>query len=325
MENIIKTMVNTTVPGMIALNMNNLAELVPEDERAVDEVEFCPMVGNIRDVLKASVSEEDKAIEGGECGDKLAAEIAQAEKLGCFSAANGMAQITNVFDGRLFASVQVDKEGNRNITFCEMYESGEFSPKMQITQANLIMLNNYKVNPNSISDPTDRAMIRKVNRNLIIDYCNKFNGNIPLNIDEIVKVLALVRTSLPAYKEIPYDETRQGFYEKVVSCLVDNVMIKANKWVFSHKSYYALEDELLRELSRDLGMKSDKLLEKLKKHRLLYLTKSSTRYKTKVRVDCNKYDSPKEEQMYGYPGPRTDWLYCIYKLPVQNLVQDPEE
>lgn len=314
MENIIKTMESITVPGMGTLNTSNLAELVPEDERAVDEIEFQPMVGNIRDVLKASISEEDQAIEDGECGDKLAAEIAQAEKLGCFSAANGMAQITNVLDGRLFASVQVDKEGKRNITFCERYESGEFSPKMQITQADLIMLSTYKVNPNLISDPKDRSMIRKVNRNLTIDYCNKFNGNIPLNIDEIVKALALVRTSLPAYKETTYDETPQGFYEKVVSCLESNDIIKANKWVYSHKSYYALEDELLEVLSRDLDMKPVKLLEKLKKYQLLYLTDSSTKYKTKVRVDCGTYNSPADQIKYGYPGRSTDWMYCIYKL-----------
>lgn len=318
MENIIKTMVNTTVPGMIALNMNNLAELVPEDERAVDEVEFCPMVGSVHDILKASIPEDEQAVDDGEQEDELSTAIAQAEERGCFSAANGMAQITNVLDGRLYAAIYVDAKGKQNIAFCERYDNGKFSPKMQISKGELRLLGSCNMDPKLISVSKLKKIATDVITQLTMDYFNKFSGGrAPMNLTDILQALAMVLNNLPVYRDVTEEELAMQFYREVVHCLETTGMLKINKWIYNHRAYYALDDESLEILAEAMKMKSDELEKKLKQYSLLYRTGKAAGYKTRVRINRAEGESEEYIKKWNITGPSLEWCYCIYK--VQNL------
>lgn len=318
MENIIKAMENTNIKDILPVDLSALAERVPEDERAIDEVAACPMIGEITNVLTECIPQEEQAIEDGEREDEIATEVALAEKRGCFSAANGMAQIKHVLDGRLFASLHVDAKGNRNIAFCERYDNGKFSPKMQIAQWELILLNNFIMEPKSIPIATWKSKATKVMTELTMDYFNKFNGDIPMDMTEILKVLAQIRTKLPVYEDITEADTAQELYTRVYRCLETNHTLKFNEWIYNHKAYYALDDESLEIVAEKLGMKPEKLAEKLKTYNLLYLTNSSTAYKTKVRITrrvITEDDLIKKVRTEDLPTETTaEWCYCIYKL-----------
>ena len=316
MMNVIREMENTTVPGMVALNnTGNLADLVPEDERAVDEVEFCPMVGGVHDILKASITEDEQAVDDGEQEDELSTEIVQAEKRGCFSAANGMAQIINVLDERLYAAVYVDADGNRNIAFCEQYDNGKFSPKMQIHQADLLLLGKCNMDPkliplNSLKTKTTKAMT-----DLTMDYLNKFSGgSAPMNMTDILQAIMMVLADLPVYKEATEEELAKQFYKKVVHCLETSDTLKANKWIYKPQSYYALTDEALDILAEEMDMRPNVLVEKLKQYNLWYRTGKASGYKTRVRINFAEGESESYIKTWNITGPTLEWCYCIYKL-----------
>ena len=313
MDSIIKTMGNITVPGMGTLNKIDLAKLVPEDERAVDEIEFCPIVGKTTNVLLDSIPEDEQAVDDGEKEDELSTEIAQAEKRGCFSAANGMAQITNVLDERLYAAVYVDEKGNRSIAFCEQYDNGTFSPKIQISQGEMLLLWTYNVDPNSLHDSLKKRAT-KIMGELTMDYFNKFNGVVPMNMLDILHALVKVRADLPVYKDVTEEEKAQAFYEQVIQGIESNWKIQSYKWVYHHKAYYALDDMLLGFLAEELNMKVNALEENLRKYRLLYLVDSSNHNKTKVRINRSKGESEESIKAFSLTGPTTEWCYCIYKF-----------
>lgn len=317
MENTIK-IANITVPGMGTLNTSNLAELVPEDERAVDEVEFCPMVGGVHDILKASITEDEQAVDDGEQEDELSTEIVQAEKRGCFSAANGMAQITNVLDGRLYAAVYVDEKGNRSIAFCEQYDNGEFSPKMQISQGELLLLGQNNMDPKSIRVNSLKTKATKVMTDLTMDYFNKFSGGSnPMNMIEILQVLAMVLGNLPVYRDDTEEELAKQFYREVVHCLEkseESYTLKASAWIYNHRSYYALDDEALEILAEAMKMKPNELAKKLKQYKLLYLTDHARGYKTRVRINRAEGESEEYIKTWNITGPTSEWCYCIYKF-----------
>lgn len=319
-QTIESTMVNAVVNQNKLKDMSALAERIPESERAIEEKTVYPVIGPVNNILTKSIPEDERAIEDNEQEDAISTDIVRAEERGCFSVANKMAQICNVLDGRLFASLHVDANGNRNITFCERYNSGKFSPKMQISQGELLLLANCNMDPKLISVANLKAKATRILTDLTIDYFNKFDGEEPMRMTDILRALSQVRASLPVYRDATAPETAQELYKKVVISLEGQFQLRDCEWIHNHKSYYSLNDDAMEILATDLDMKPLELANKLRENDLLYLTKSSSMYKTKVRItrEVVTMDDIGVKRTEAYPTETTaEWCYCIYK--VKNL------
>lgn len=137
---------------------------------------------------------------------------------------------------------------------------------------------------------------------------------------DILRALSQVRVSLPVYRDATAPGTAQELYKKVVISLESQFHLRDCEWIHNHKSYYSLNDDAMEILATDLDMKPLELANKLRENDLLYLTKSSSMYKTKVRItrEVVTMDDIGVKRTEPYPTETTaEWCYCIYK--VKNL------
>ena len=278
----------------VLIRRNLLSELVPENELAIDEPD--------------------------ETTDTILA-LKDAEELGCFSPAVGMAQITGLMNNRIFALHYIDEQGNHIFKFCERYEDGTYSPQMSITQGELFLLNACGFNVRSIVVPALKTKATQILSNLTLDYFNKYNGDDPLDVADILRAIMQVRNKLPIRQDMPSECASKEFYLKIVEAIKRNGSL--SYWVEdnTHKSYYAFNDEAMKILAEELEMKVQELLKKLKDYEFLYLTKSSNGLKTKVRFKgiekgTSEIRNALREE-FGLGDSYTEWAYCIWKL--QNI------
>lgn len=112
--------------------MQDLMELIPEDERAVEGDIVCEpneISLEIIDPYANVLSTEELAVEPIE----KSAELENADKKGFFSPVIGMARLSNILDGKYFAQICINEDGCRRIEICQEYETGGFSPKIKET------------------------------------------------------------------------------------------------------------------------------------------------------------------------------------------------
>lgn len=288
------------------LQATDLANAVPAEEQAVElvQTELPPLTVVIPPrPAELAMAEEEQAVDPGETDN----ESHVMRKYGALATIDGMANIQPVFDNRLYASVSVDGEGNRSIVFCEKYSDGTFSPKMKIAQSGLHMLQMFeKTSPAPLAVKM-RNYAAKFLLELSIDYLNKFSGDTPLDMAQTLKVLLLVKNQLPVYKAEPTEQTPEQFYlgvlEQIRVLNIPNV----------HKAYYALELSHINVIAREMDMAPKDLLEKLKEYGFLYLAKSSSGYKTNVRVTVKPANEAMKEEYFPDGNSFTMWAYCIYK------------
>lgn len=284
----------------------DLANAVPAEEQAVElvQTELPPLTVVVPPCpAELAMAEEEQAIDPGETDD----ESYVVRKYGALATIDGMANIQPVFDNRLYASVSVDEEGNRSIVFCEKYSDGTFSPKMRVSQGDLHMLqmfNKTSLAPLAVKMKNHAA---KFLLELSKDYLNKFNGDTPLDMAQTLKVLLLVKKQLPVYNAEPTEQTPEQFYLEVLN------YIKRLAGCDFHKAYYALERFHIDQVAKEMDMTGKELLDKLKKHGFLYLTKSSRGYKTNVRVTTKPANEAMKEEYFSDGNSCTMWAYCIYK------------
>lgn len=224
-------------------------------------------------------------------------EYANAKEIGYFSPAAGMAQLENVMDGCVYAAVMVDEKGNRYIQYCQKYSNGSFSARMSIAQSDLLFAatNNFMLT--DIKIPVLKTKLNKFMTSVTEDYLGKFNGDKPLNIQELLTALCGARNKLPVYMD-KVETTPEQFYLQVVEALNKLYPEEDNWYWVHHKAYYALIDLQIEQTANEMQMDSKTLLEKLKEYKFLYLTPSSRKYQTKIRCEKDK----------------TDWAYCILRL-----------
>lgn len=283
-----------SVPGMI-LPATDLVNQIPENERAViaPDTEAVPSVTKVLDNLALEVPEDERA-EAGE-----ADELEEVRKLGVFEPTVGMANILDVLDNKVYARIYVDSDKVRYIEFCEQYSDGSFSPKMRAEQSSMLLAEKYNFIAKDVPEASLRNRISKFIFKMTEEYLGKYNGlDEALDIVEVLNVLLKVRGSLPVYETAPKELEPEQFYHQVMQTIKDNHLF----WLDDHKAYYTLDDGQIRMVEKELSMKPNTLLPKLKNYGFLYLTDSCKGYQTNVRFK-------------GADGESfTQWMYCIYKL-----------
>lgn len=278
------------------------SELVPEDEREVTEEISLPDEQPIEVTLVASpegmVPINERAIAEDICMEKFE----DARAAGFFSAAVGMAQITNRLNGVIHAAVHVDAKGERTVQFCERYPDGRFSPKVTVKQSILLLASINNFAPDAIPASGLKKKISKFVADTAESYLGTYSDDgIPLNPIEILKALASARNSLPVVQDGIEVLPAEKLYIQIETIM--------RSWIYNPltepkgpKSYAILADFQIESLAKSLGMKENALLRLLKEYHFLYLTESSVGYQTRVRF--GKDENGKDV---------LDWCYCLFK------------
>ena len=257
--------VNEEKGGAVVVNAQSYALLVPEEERAESEV--------------------------------LPKEYEEARRQGMFSSAAGMARIDHVLDGKLFAAIRVDDQGNRMIEFCQQYDGGEFSPKVTVSQADLrfAAMNNFV--PDGIPVPRMKARLGKFLEQVTTDYFGRVSGGTVYPPIDILSALVTVIDQLPEFRANGDGWTSETLYAAVMD-MVNGVTTPPITPFGYHKAFMAFADFQIEAMAQHLEMKSGReLLKLLDQYHLLYITDSSRGYQSKVYIE----------------GAQRDWSYCLYR------------
>lgn len=298
-----KNTTNSTTQEMSVLERAcTPSELIPEDEREVEEKTDLQEVQPIEVALVASpeamIPIEEQAI----AEETYDVKFQDARTVGFFSPAVGMAQITNRLGGVIHAALHVDARGERTIQFCERYPDGRFSPKVTVKQSNLLLAATNNFAPDTIPEANLKKKISKFVADTAESYLGTYSDDgIPLNPINILKALASARNSLPVVQDGIEVLPAEKLYMQI-----ENIM---RSWIYNPltdqegpKSYAILADFQIESLAKSLGMKENALLRLLKQYNFLYLTESSMGYQTRVRF--GKDENGKDV---------LDWCYCLYK------------
>jgi len=276
-----------------------MANLVPEEERAVDSEIVCEDMKIELAVVNpyaGVLSSEDLAVNAEEADG----ELAEAHKKGFFSPTIGMAQLTNILDGRYYARICVDEKGNRRIEICQEYENGGYSPKITIKQSDFLRAARRNFGEAEI----DQRKIKNLIENFIIRFSNecldKFDGAMTINFDavQILKSLSRCFRALPIHKDYCEEQTPAELYRNVMNVIEEASKLDENAYLYGHKAYYPLTAGDIDFIATELEMKRSELLKKLKEYNFLYLTESSVGYQTNIRIDSD----------------RTERRYCLFRL-----------
>lgn len=245
----------------------DFASMVPEEERAID-------------------IEDD------------AEDYRKLREMDYFSPVRDMVNIRKVFNDRLYAQIYVDSNKMRYIRCCQKYADGTFSPIIQLPQSGMRMAARYHFSSKNIQEPMLRSRVAQFVMNAYDEYYGKFPLDEELDIVEILNVLYSVMPKLPVNAEIPSELSAEDLYRSILQHIGD---IQA--WaLYTHKSYYILDNEGIVKLAREMGMPKIDLLKQLKKYGFLYTQKSSEGYQANAR-----FTAPDGTSF-------TERVYCIFKL-----------
>lgn len=236
---------------------------------------------------------------------------AKLKEQGYFSPVRGMANILNVLNNSLYAKIHTDKDGMRQIAYCQRYKSGEFSQMMKLSQADMMLASKYQFLSKGIEESAIRRKVSRFVLDAINDYNGKFSGGHEdrLEVIDIMNALYAVKSGLPVDKDENSELSAEEFYRQVEHHVKD---IEAYR-IFPHKSYYMLDNTGIEKLAYLMGMNETELLRKLDRHGFLYLTNSSRGYQTNARFHNDDGTS------------FTQWVYCIYKLKFLAGITETEK
>lgn len=227
------------------------------------------------------IDEEERAVDLG-TDDRLQEIMKRAEP----SPAYGMVQvhIQNGMDDKIYAMIYEDKSGVRYIDFCQRYQDGSFSPRMRVEQSELLSFAKFEKAGNTADKGTKQRAARILSK-AEKEYLGKFRGNPFELIDtrQIFLCLITALPSLPVYSDDDRQLRRIEFYRKLVE-VVKGFQLQI---LYPHKFYYSLTEEEVMEAAQRMGMQKLAFLKKLKEFGFLYLTASSKFYQTAVREKYN--------------------------------------
>ena len=203
------------------------------------------------------VPEEERAE-----SEVLPKEYEEARRQGMFSSAAGMARIDHVLDGKLFAAIRVDDQGNRMIEFCQQYDGGEFSPKVTVSQADLrfAAMNNFV--PDGIPVPRMKARLGKFLEQVTTDYFGRVPGGTVYPPIDILSALVTVIDQLPEFRANGDGWTAETLYAAVMD-MVNGVTTPPITPFGYHKAFMAFADFQIEAMAQHLEMKSGRELLKL--------------------------------------------------------------
>lgn len=261
------------------------------------------IIGNIRvvpckptDTLSLKVPENEKAVESGENTDRMKQFWGDTSLPPVWN----MANIQGVMEDRIFAGIRENDGGIRSIEFVQRYSNGSFSPKMKISQADIMM-----------SQIKTGKKIARFEEKVTNEYLGKFRGDPReiLDIREIIKTLFIALPALPMQSDDYAEFKRRQFYFDVMEI----VSTSPCRICDDNRAYYPLIEEEILDIAQNLKMTKLDLLRKLRDYGFLYLTNSSTGYQTNIR--CT----------YPDKSTYTTWRYCLYKINYfTGMDEDPD-
>jgi len=237
----------------------SMLQKVEQDTNLISEQ---PTITKMIDPISVLVPEEARAETGS-----VPEDMKEYEQLGLFNPTAGMLQITNKFGGRLFAYVSKDEQGKRAVHFIQKYETGEYSPEFVISQSDLLTVAAWR----KFQDPEMEKDFRKCLRRIRTDYLDKICGLEAANISDIIFTLVEILNELPVVSDS--QETTPAQFYSVVMDILKEFCPDVFKF-YRRGGYYILCDSEISRIAKEMGISERKLLEQLKKKRLLYLTDS---------------------------------------------------
>lgn len=236
--------------------------------------------------------------------------IKKIRDLGVFSPVHGMANIKNALAGKFYAWIYEDPNGTRFIEYCERYSNRSYSPVMRVEQADIRIAARFQFISRNITERKIRNRVENFIVRAFDEYEGKFRGaqEDEFDIVDILKTLIDVLPKLPICSSESDVQEKETFYWDVVHYAKETY----SGSFYEHKSYFALMDEDVQRIAKELGMQKKNLLLKLKRFGFLYLTPSSKGFQTNVRFK-------------GQNGTFTEWAYCIFKLNFFAGVEEIKE
>lgn len=203
--------------------------------------------------------------------------------------------ITDSRGRRLCAWIDEDDDGNKIIVAVQQYKDGTYSPEWEMSKANIVI---SAMAPETMDD----VIKKKIKRFLLKtfeEYVNKFNGQADelLSVQEIVNLLNSELGKLPLYRNGFEEMERKNLYTQLFE-MVGGLTSQAFN---DHKDYFPITEDDLSYVAGNFGLDKIRMLKRLKKHNLLFLTPSSRGLQNGVRItDSN--------------GSYTTHRYCIRKV-----------
>lgn len=286
---------NKIIPAFdTALTTNGL---VPE-EQALDGVKAPLVVYNpLAEILT------DMDLEA-EAEDYLSAEYAEAKRRGFFSPLIGMARLPNI-DGEYYAQICLDEKQRKRIEFCQRYETGEVSPKIEIRQSDFIRALQCRFGEEIPSDKRTQKAVEDFKFNLSSECLDKFDGMMSFDVVNILQAIASCYRELPIHRDINKEDPAD-FYRRIMDLLGQKSEYDDDSGVlYGHTGYYPFTYSDMKWIADSLEMTVNALLRKLKGYHFLYLTDSSVGYQTNVRLKTLQ-----EGEYITY----TQRRYCLLRL-----------
>lgn len=277
----------------------SMLQKVEQDTNLISEQ---PTITKMIDPISVLVPEEARAETGS-----VPEDMKEYEQLGLFNPTAGMLQITNKFGGRLFAYVSKDEQGKRAVHFIQKYETGEYSPEFVISQSDLLTVAAWR----KFQDSEMEKDFRKCLRRIRTDYLDKICGLEAANISDIIFTLVEILNELPVVSDS--QETTPAQFYSVVMDILKEFCPDVFKF-YRRGGYYILCDSEISRIAKEMGISERKLLEQLKKKRLLYLTDSCRGYQVKVPTHKD-----------GEGNSIFEWCYCLLDMEYFSRKLDPEK
>lgn len=297
-----KNMDNTG--ALDVMSFDNLAELIPEDERAVSEINLAAenkivVVNSIEPIadLALQIPETERA----EAEESLI-DLTDATEYGVFTPVLGMKGFITDTGHRLYAKICKEPTG-LVIRYRQQYSDGRYSDEMTINQSTLALASSYNFMSNKISVTKLRNVVETFLVEASLDYYGKI-----LCPSEGLDIIAVLKMLIDKYQELPTEENMlsileqpEKLYKRIIRVIKDRRLDIMDE----HESYYTLNKDQINILAEELNTKKNQLLKKLREYRFLYITDSSEGYQTNVRF-----------KPYGefLPKSHTEWCYCVLKL-----------
>lgn len=289
----------TRKDGIMGVIPYDLSSVIPKEEQVLEERN--PVfyeVENITGDMISEIPEEERDI----MPESNTSEFAEAKDQGCFLPVQGMKGFETDTGYKIFAKIHQDRKGNRYIEFCQQYSNDEFSEKMRIAQADLLISARYRFVSKEIPERKLRERVGKFVMEVTWDYYNKsVYPQECMNVEELLSLLIQNYGKLPLHNEKPRFDIPEVLYDTTIRNIRElGLMLFDN-----YKAYYALDKDRMTIVAEKMGLRRDELVKKLYEFRFLYTTGSAQGYQARVHV---KGDGEFVENGHK------EWYYCILKL-----------
>lgn len=282
----------------------DFAKLIPDEERAVsaqtveeNNVEVEEFIEPLGDMSSEVLAEERAETE------PLSAELADASECGCFNPVLGFKGFRLSSGETLFAKICVSPKGDRFVEYCQMYQNGTYSKKIQIKQSQLFEASLGCFGVKKTGDAVLDKRIKRFVNDARTAYFDKLeHPSQGLDIVTILTILMRVYSDLPQEDDgVAILEDPKKLYAKIMQIIEENPYTIFDE----HRSYYALSNENIKLIADELNVKKMQLLKKMKAYRFLYLTDCSEGYQT-----CVRFSPDGEFRKTSF----LEWCYCLLKL-----------